>query len=293
MYYLVYGLLKLISFVPLRLLYGVSSFLAWLLFSVIKYRKPVVFKNLNNAFPNKSPQEINKIAKQFYLNFTDSFIEVIKALSKGKAWVERRAIIDISVLEEILNRYPNAQLLAGHQFNWELLNLAMKLQHPKELVAVYMPIGNKHLEKVFFNLRSRYGTKMIPATDMKNTYLPFRNVPHTLVLVADQNPGVPSTAHWVHFFNKLIPFVKGPETGAKTKNAPVIYPVITKVKRGQYKMSFEVMMENPNDYENGQITKLFAQRLQQSITAQPDMYLWSHKRWKYEYNEQYADLVIQ
>ena len=53
MYYLVYGLLYGISLLPTRLLYGISDGLAFLLYTVIRYRRGIVMRNLRDAFPEK------------------------------------------------------------------------------------------------------------------------------------------------------------------------------------------------------------------------------------------------
>jgi KDO2-lipid IV(A) lauroyltransferase len=41
----------------------------------------------------------------------------------------------------------------------------------------------------------------------------------------------------------------------------------------------------------GELTKRFAQYLEQFITRYPDMWLWSHRRWKWEWKEEYGPVV--
>ena len=84
MYYVVYPILYLFSLLPFFILYGVSDFIAFLLYHVIRYRKDIVLNNLAIAFPEKSKAERIKIAKQFYQYFADSFIETVKFLSISK-----------------------------------------------------------------------------------------------------------------------------------------------------------------------------------------------------------------
>ena len=80
MYYLVYGVLYLISLLPLFILYLISDFIYFILYYIIGYRKKIVMCNLVQAFPNKTEKEKKIIAKKFYHNFTDNFIEVIKLI---------------------------------------------------------------------------------------------------------------------------------------------------------------------------------------------------------------------
>ena len=62
---------ELFRFIPFWLVYLISDFLSFILFSLLGYRKKVIFTNLRIAFPNKSEKEIKDIAKGFYQNFSD------------------------------------------------------------------------------------------------------------------------------------------------------------------------------------------------------------------------------
>ena len=57
MYYLVYGLLWLISLLPFRVLYFLSDALYGLIYYIIGYRRKVVMSNLQIAFPEKTEKE--------------------------------------------------------------------------------------------------------------------------------------------------------------------------------------------------------------------------------------------
>ena len=94
MYYIVYGILYLVSLLPFFILYAISDFAFFLLYHVFAYRKKIVTDNLKIAFPQKSVEEINSIAKQFYENLVDNFIETIKLLSLSEKEFVKRASID-------------------------------------------------------------------------------------------------------------------------------------------------------------------------------------------------------
>ena len=40
------------------------------------------------------------------------------------------------------------------------------------------------------------------------------------------------------------------------------------------------MTETPKETKEGEITEMFARRLEQTIRREPAYWLWSHKRWK-------------
>ena len=90
MYHLVYGSLWLVSLLPFRILYIISDGLYGLTFYILKYRRDVVMKNLLIAFPKKTEKERRLIAKKFYHNLIDMFIETIKLLSISDKTLEKR-----------------------------------------------------------------------------------------------------------------------------------------------------------------------------------------------------------
>ena len=89
MYHIVYGLLYLLSLLPLRLLFLFSDFACLILRYIVGYRKKVVFYNLSIAFPEKTETERKRIANRFYRNFTDSFMETIKLLSADVGYINK------------------------------------------------------------------------------------------------------------------------------------------------------------------------------------------------------------
>jgi KDO2-lipid IV(A) lauroyltransferase len=288
MYYIVYGFLWLLSLLPLRVLHFISDCFYVLVFYVFKYRKEVVLKNMRQAYPQKTDGEIERLAKKFYHAFIDSLIESIKLFSSGKTFIQKHVRVDTTLPDKLAAENKSCQMHACHQFNWEYLNHAMALSFKQPLIAVYMPIKAKALNKIFYDLRTRYGTVMLPATDMKNRFAAWRNRLHILALVADQNPGNVQNALWFQFFNKPTPFIPGPERYAREKKCPVILGYSRIVKRGYYSMHFEVLTEDASILAEKELTGLYVKRITQIINEQPHNWLWSHRRWKHEWKEEYG-----
>src|SRR4051812_4351225 len=127
MYYVVYGLLYGFSLLPLRVLYLISDFAYLIIYHIAGYRKKVVLQNLAIAFPEKTEAERLLIAKKFYRNLTDTFIETIKLVSAGRRFVEKRLTGDFSVFERLNVEGKACQVHLGHNFNWELAQLSFVL----------------------------------------------------------------------------------------------------------------------------------------------------------------------
>lgn len=290
MYYIIYPLLYLISLLPFFILYGISNFIAAILYHVVGYRKAVVLNNLRIAFPQKTEQERRQIAKKFYRYFTDTFIETIKFISISKKELQKRSTGSFDIINDLIDKGYNINLMAGHQFNWEYANLLYALNLKIPFVGVYMPITNKALDKIFFDFRSRYGTILISATDFKNKMHDVFKKQYMLALAADQNPGGPGSGYWLNFFGRPTPFVTGPEKGAVKNNAAVVYIGFKKIKRGYYRFDVTLLTEQSAGLPTGELTRRYRDVLEKTIKEDPANYLWSHRRFKFEWKEEYKHL---
>lgn len=291
MYYVLFGLFYLVSLLPLRVLYLVSDLAYFLLYRVAGYRKGVVMQNLTTAFPDKSEAEKEQIARKFYRNFTDTFIETIKYISASKRYLRKHFDADVSLLHELHQGDKSIQVHLGHNFNWELLNLVLPLQLPYKFLAVYLPINNKAFNRLFKYIRSRSGTHLISAWYMRREMLPFRNSQYIIGLIADQSPAHADTAYWVEFFGRPTAFIKGPERWARQYNYPVVFLHFTKKKRGYYKAHFELATREPSLLPEGEVTRMYAAFLERTMSQHPEMWLWSHRRWKHAWKPEYSPVI--
>jgi Kdo2-lipid IVA lauroyltransferase/acyltransferase len=293
MYYIVYGLLYLVSLLPLRVLYILSDAIYILAYRILGYRRKVVLDNLQVVFPEKTLAERKKIAGKFYHNFIDSIIESLKMVSASDAYIMKRVSGNWEVLNNLYKTGRSCQIHLGHTFNWEWANLAGAKAMHYTFLGVYMPIKNKIFDRLFRRLRSKSGTVLMPATEMRTAMLPWRAKQYCIGLVADQSPSAPEKSIWLNFFGKPTGFVPGPETGARAGNIPVVFANIEKPRRGYYKVVFTLAEDQPASLQKGELTLRYARYLEQVIKQQPDMWLWSHRRWKKEWKEEYIKLWVE
>ena len=294
MYLLIYIFVYLISLLPWRLLYFISDIIALLLQHVFKYRVNVVKQNLAIAFPQKTVKERQQIANEFYQQFSDSFIETFKLISISDKNFDKRFTSNVEVLNKLHATGQSVQIMAGHFFNWEFANWGVGKYSKYAFIAVYMPLSNPYFNKIILKLRMRFGSIMIPATNFKSQFHKYATQGnYAMALAADQNPGNPLSAYWVPFFGRLTPFVKGPEKGALLNNTAQVFVHFYRVKRGYYHSEYEVMTTSPNYFKDGQLTALYVKILEEKIKSKPANYLWSHRRWRYEYDaKQHEKLVV-
>ncbi len=291
LYYIVYGILYAFSLLPLRVLYLFSDLAAFTLHRISKYRRDVILNNLAVAFPEKTKEEKEKIAKGFYKNFTDTFIESIKIISISKKELLKRSQCDVDLLNHLIEKGENIHIMVGHQFNWEFANLVYAMYLKAPFVGIYMPVNNEIFDKIFYKIRERYGTILISAKEFKNKMHGVFSKQYILALAADQNPGVPANAFWLEFFSKPAPFVTGPGKGAVKNNTAVVFVAFEKVKRGHYSFRAIPITENGAGHTPQELTLMYKDILEEVIRKDPSNYLWSHRRWRHEWKEGYSPII--
>lgn len=292
MYYLFYGFIYLVSLIPMRGLYVISDGIYAIIYYVLGYRKKLVMDNLRQAFPEKTEAERVRIAKKFYHNFIDSFLEVIKLVSASDAWLHRRFTVDVQALDELYATGKSCQMHLGHTFNWEWGQLVLTALTRYKILVVYMPISNKVLERLFYKLRTRNGNVFLPAPKMKEAIVPYLSSQYLLGLVADQSPGSMHNAYWIDFLGRPTPFASGPEKGARNGQLPVVFASIEKPRRGHYHATTKIACMDAAALPEGELTREYVRYLESVIRQQPDMWLWSHRRWKHPWKPEYEDRWI-
>lgn len=284
MFYIYYSLLFLLSLLPDRLLYFIGDGFYVLAYYVIGYRKKVVMSNLALAFPEKTAAERVRIAKDFYHQFVNTMVETIQLISMSDRSFDRRVTSNAEVLNKYIDSGKNVQLHTAHFFNWEMINLGVARKSLFPFVGVYMSFTNRAFDRIMYKMRSRYNTILLSAADFKDRFHEYVKGKYALGLVADQNPARIDKAYWVSFFNKITAFTSGPERGARANDTIVIFISIQQPRRGYYHLHYELVTEDPRSLPDGELTKIYVRYLEAAIRANPSNYLWSHRRWKWEFN---------
>lgn len=292
---IIYAIFYIFSLLPLRVLYVFSDIIAFVLRDIFQYRKKVVLDNLQIAFPEKTQQERDRIAHEFYTRFCDSFLETLKLISISKEALSKRFVCDLQLLEDLHASSERSITLAlGHFFNWEMANLAVSLQNPYKQLLVYKKVENYVFENMMLQLRGRFQAALLPTEDFQSRFRSHASEKYCLILVADQNPYKHRhKAFWTTFFGRLVPFVKGPEKGAVINGNAVVFGKLTRLKRGYYKNELVLITANASETRRGEITKKMAGLIEENIKADPANYLWSHRRFKFVYSEENARNLIQ
>ena len=275
--------LKLLSRLPLPVLYVLADVLYPLLYYGVRVRRQTVYTNLCNSVPTKTEREITRLAKAFYRNYSDVLVEMVKGISIDQQELDKRvSIVNRQVLEEFLNRQQSVLVLLAHKCNLEWLTMAscLKLSHP--LDAIYKPFHNQSINQLMYESRSRFGGRLIPARSALVEMVRSKNEVRGFAIAPDQTPRESDEKHWTRFLNQDTAFFVGVEKIARLTRYPVVFMGVKRIKRGYYEGHIRTLATPPYEGEGNLITELYAREVEKEIQADPADWLWSHRRWKYK-----------
>jgi len=256
--------------------------MAFILHKVIKYRVKVTRSNLRLAFPEKSEEELVNLEKGIYQNLADISVEALKGFTmRNSKIIKRHKILNPELLDYYYNNGQSVIGVAGHTGNWEWGAISAGIQLKHYPIAIYKALSNKLIDWFMKWNRSVRGTLMAPTSSTFDTFKKYQNQKCIYLLVADQSPSNTSLSYWINFFNMETACIHGPEKYAKIHNYPVIFIDIQRVKRGFYEIELTTLVENPRCMADGELTKLYMNKLEEVIRKNPENWLWSHRRWKH------------
>lgn len=270
---------RLLSFLPLSVLYILSDLLYIIIRYGFRYRVEIARKNIQNSFPDKSADQTERILNGFYSNLSDLIVEAIKLITISEKELNRRVSVrNIEVVLHYFEKGSSMFLMACHQFNWEWMVTAGRTHTPYSFTSVYRPLNSKFFNKLMIAVRTRFNGKLITNSELIADLHANKEVA-AYSMVMDQ---VSSKYHyWSTFLNQETLFDTSIDYHATTFQLPVIYPKLRKLRRGYYDIELIALGYPPYSDTPGLLTK-FIKEIELSISEQPETYLWTHRRWKHK-----------
>ena len=280
-------LIRIFSLLPLSVLYMISDIILYpLVYYVARYRLKVVRKNLRNSFPDKSHDELKNIEKKFYHHFADLIVEVVYGYRVGDEEMRERVVFEnVDLVEDLASKTHGVIACLGHMGNWEwLVDLNKRFVNPAMVeYNVYRQLKNPASDKMMLELRSKRGGECIEKKQLLRKLVALRRSEHPFVvgMLSDQKPSKRSSYAWTQFLNQETAFLDGSEVLAHKFGFSAVYAHIWSPKRGYYRIRFEQITDDPELMQPEEMTKRYAELLEQNICAQSEQWLWTHNRWKW------------
>lgn len=284
-YYAIHSLVKIISYLPFRVIYILSDILFFPFYYIIRYRRKIVRKNLTESFLDKNLDEIIQIEKKFYHFFIDMALESCKLISISPKEMKKRVkFSNIDEVNKVLGEGKSISAYIGHYGNWEwITSLSLWLHKDAIAAQIYHKLRNKSMDRLMLKIRERMGSVCV---EMYKTVRFMANAstdkkPYIIGFIADQSPKKREIKHFIQFLNHNIPVLTGSEKATKHFGYNAIFISMKRVKRGYYECELSPLHDNPKSLPDFELTSLYFQRLEQEIKQHPEYYLWTHNRFKH------------
>lgn len=278
-------LVKLLSHLPFGVLYALSDGLFYVLYYIVRYRRGIVRRNLSESFPDKSKAEIVAIEKKFYRHFTDNMLETCKLATISREEISRRMrFVNMETVNAETRQGHSLSLFLGHYANWEWIS-SIPLHLDKGVIGaqIYHTLSNKAADTLMLKIRERMGAVNV---EMRHTarFITRQVADGNVCMVgfiADHSPRRKDATHFLPFLHHCAPVITGPEKITKRYDYQAWFVDVRRVRRGYYEAEFVRMDANPRTLPDFELTTIYFRLLEQMIRRQPELYLWTHNRFKY------------
>ncbi|MHB1664008.1 MAG: lysophospholipid acyltransferase family protein [bacterium] len=283
-YFLVKIFYILINALPLNCSLALGRFLGIAFYKLDKKHAKSVFKNLKIAFKDdKSDEELNKIAVNFYKNLGMVFIEIFRLNKYTKENIDDFVETDFGNLKDIYGKEP-ILLLTAHFGNWELLAKTFSLKGYIGNVLA-RPLDNEYIEQILYKLRTVSGNKVIyNRENAVKEILTAINKKEIIGFLPDENASK-RIGVFVDFFGNPACTMPGiANIAAKTKARVVPAFIVRQSNFSRHKLiigePLEINYTGNRKEDVINILNIFHAAIENIIKEYPEQWFWIHNRWK-------------
>ena len=281
--FILFNWLRMLSWLPLSVLYALGTPIYILVYHVLGYRRDTVNMSLGISFPDKTAKELAFIEKSFYKHFVQIIMESIKSFSISKDEIHDRVLVDpqlLSLAEDYYQQNKQILIVIGHYGNWEWAALRLGNATSCQSFAIYNALKNPFFDRWIKRNRERFGTLLIPSKNIPEYLEQITKQPSITAFVGDQSPVHVEHSYWTDFMGRDTPVFRGFEKYCKQLDATVWYCEMEKLKKGYYRLNFKHITDHPHLMKTDEITEIHTKLLEQTIKRRPEYWLWTHRRWK-------------
>ena len=273
-----------LSIHPYWMLYLKSDCYYLLVYHLARYRRKVVRQNLVNSFPDKDVKAIKIIERHFYRNLCDLFVEAPKMMRMGpKGYRNRITYTNLQLVQQLCEQKKNIFYAIPHSGNWEWFGKMIPEFASHKGLAVYKRVKNAVFEQLMLYMRTKdCRVEMVESNSALRRLVQLRDTQNGVLMMADQTSHGLESDYWTEFLHQDTCWFTGIERIAKKLDYVVVFVSMTRQGRGRYEVTFEVVDDNPKAAAEGEIMEKYVRCVERFIEANPDNWLWSHRRWKHE-----------
>lgn len=256
-----------------------------LIYTMLPSRRRIAIENILRCGITSTYEHATRIVQNSFEHFTIVIVEALKAHNEfnEQTWQQKVSLCIAPETMNILRRNDAGIILAsGHIGNWEVA--VQMLSYLKPVVAVGRPMNNPYVEQLITKRRSTSSNVLwIPKhdTNARRFFDALKNN-SVLALMMDQHAG--KTGVTIDFFGHPASTHSSPALLHLLTGAPLFFGYCIRTGLMQYQL---VVLE-PIKYNScgnremdiKTIMEIITKQLETAIRANPEQYLWMHRRWR-------------
>jgi KDO2-lipid IV(A) lauroyltransferase len=277
-------LVRLIGLLPRPLAHGAGILIGGLVYHLHPRLRRVGLRNLELAFPEKSPVERRKILRGVYVSLGRLLGEACLFPRYTRANVSRIAVYQgFENFEAAEKQGKGVLLLTAHLGGWEVGSFFHSLQgHPMHIVV--RPLDNPYVDALVTRYRGLHGNTMIGKREFARGLIAAMRRNDTVGILMDTNM-TPPQGVFVDFFGIPACAASGLarialHTGASVVPAFTIWDPVLHKYRVEFDRQVELAHSGDDEADAVVNTAKFTRIIEQYIRRYPDQWLWVHRRWK-------------
>jgi len=277
-------LTHLVQLIPARLADIVAVRLGKLSHLVLPSRRRIAVANLRAAFrEEKNEREIANIAKEVFVNIARASIDFAR-----QPVLRRREILDMVYREtgfeyvgEVLKEGHGLVFLTGHFGSWELLGAWICAKGaPTDFLVGQQ--HNPYVDRLFNDFRRALGVGIIPVGVAARHVIRSLRANRIVAFLGDQHSA--SGGAIVDFFGRPASTAKGAAAFATKVGCPIILGLLIRERFDRHRAIIMPPIYPPDSGDKDQdiiwMTQQHTSQLESMIRKYPELWMWTHRRWK-------------
>ncbi|MDQ6959813.1 MAG: lysophospholipid acyltransferase family protein [Mariprofundaceae bacterium] len=279
---LVRGIFWLIRLIPVRIAGAMGAGLGRMGFYLVKRRRNVAIRNLTRIYPERDRHWRRRMARESFAEMGRTVLEIPHVFLRSKTFLLSRIQVEgEDEFHDALAHGKGAFVAACHHSNWEMCGM-MYATLVSDVNIIYRKLNQPPLERFVKQCRERFGISMHPRQQGLRWLPRELKQGHSVYIALDQHlsGGMP-----VPFLGHLANTTTLPATFALKHGTPVFGLALHRIgKAFRFRLQFWRIdipaITGDKSADTYRIMHSVNKSFEPVINQRPEMWLWSHQRWK-------------
>ena len=282
-----YALLRtacaVVNAIPYPLACALARGFAWSLVNVFGFQRKRTFSRIRGCFPGKSDREVRRIAVMSLSNVLMSAVEMIRASSLDRKWIEthvKDVLVYAERLKAIADEGKGVVIMVPHSGNWYMAAWAMA-RCGVPLFAIAAKQRNPYID-AWMNRQYGEGLDVVERGSARVMAEIKARLSKGQCFAILPDLRVPTKDVQVPFLNGTANVSHGGASFATAIGAPIVVAIM---RRENGKHVFDHLgtlrpdPERPRKEESVRLTRETMALLDAAIQKTPEHWFWYNKRW--------------